>query len=92
MSTKNLPALCQESNNAGTDNQSQTRNGRKTPTKKHTTDDDSGSDTHYVVERTVDHKGKAEHRKMLVRWSGYGKEDDTWEDETSLRENTQPKV
>jgi hypothetical protein len=48
--------------------------------------------TEYAVEAIIKHKGRAGHRQMLVRWSGFGEEGDTWEYETDLREDIPHKV
>jgi hypothetical protein len=45
---------------------------------------------YYFVDRLLDHRdrkrGKKVVREFLVRWKGYGVEDDTWEPEGALRE------
>lgn len=45
---------------------------------------------YYLVDRVIDHrdrsKGKKRVREFLVRWKGYGVEDDTWEPEEALTE------
>lgn len=76
----------------GTPGKGGEKHSRKAPAKNQKRDDDSGSDTQYAVEKIMDHKGKAGHRKMLVRWSGYGEEEDSWENESSLREDIPQKV
>jgi hypothetical protein len=47
-------------------------------------------DKQYTVEKLLDHKevgrGRRKTKKYLVRWEGYGQEDDSWETEEDIHD------
>lgn len=45
---------------------------------------EAGSDHEYEVEKIVGHRTIKGRRQFLVRWKGYGKDSDTWEQEKDL--------
>jgi hypothetical protein len=45
----------------------------------------TGYDKEYEVEKIITHRKKGRDVQYLVRWKGYGPEDDTWEPERNLR-------
>lgn len=49
-----------------------------------TSNDANDDDKVYDVDAIINHKGGQKNRQYLVRWKGYGSDDDTWEKESSL--------
>ena len=47
-------------------------------------DNDSNGNARYEVDSVLAERGSAWRRELLVRWKGYGPEDDQWKSRTEL--------
>lgn len=58
----------------------------QTPSRKSSlkTSTPTNSSRTYDVEALIEHRGRGRIREFLVRWKGFGSEDDTWEKEKNL--------
>ncbi|KAG5457346.1 MAG: hypothetical protein BJ554DRAFT_2668, partial [Olpidium bornovanus] len=52
--------------------------------------DDAAGGEEFEVSKTIKHRSKAGTREYLVRWRGYGPDDDTWQSRESLK--SAPKI